>query len=221
MNPWMRAFALDWLVILAAYKAAFLWLPWWQLAFVVAVLVVGNRQHAIAILGHDGTHGHASRRATWWAFFPLGIDRDAYFRFHIAHHFHVGTKRDPETPFLSEAFYKFSWRNVWRDLAGFNALTMMRIWKAAGGEHWRSAFTLAVFLIIDWRFALVWQVAFLTSFAACFRQRAISDYESHHGRQIKAAWWHKLLFVPHNSWAHAEHHAKPGIPFYKLGKTAY
>lgn len=219
MNPWVRALTLDWLIIIAAYNAAFLFLPW-PPAFIAAVLVVGNRQHAIAILGHDGIHGHASRRWTWLAFFPLGVDRDAYFRFHIAHHFHVGTPLDPETPFLSEDFYKFSWANVCDDLAGFNWDRMFQIWRAAGGEQWRSALTLAVLLIIDWRFALVWQTAFFTSFAACFRQRAISDYESHHGRQIKPSWWQKLIFVPHNAWAHAEHHANPGIPLYHLGQRS-
>lgn len=212
---WQRALALDWLIIIAASIAAFLWLPW-PLAFVVAVLVVGNRQHALAILGHDGIHGHASRRWTWWAFFTLGVNPESYSRFHVTHHIHVGTRLDPETPFLDESFYKFDWRNVWRDLVGLNAAHMFRIWRAAGGERWRSALTLAVFIVIDWRFALVWQTAFFTSFAACFRQRAISDYESHNGRQIKPTWWQKLIFVPHNSWAHAQHHANPGIPFYKL-----
>lgn len=215
---WPLVLITDWLIIVAAYNAAFLFLPW-PLAFVVAVLIVGNRQHAIAILGHDGMHGHTSRRATWWAFFPIGVNPDKYLRFHASHHIHVNTPLDPEHPFMDESFKRFAWRHVWRDLAGLNALLMVRIWRAAGGEPWRSAFTLAVFAVIDWRFALVWATAFATSFIACFRQRAISDYESHHGRQIMPTWWQKLLFVPHNSWAHAEHHRNPVLPFHQLGKT--
>ncbi|MBU0799788.1 MAG: fatty acid desaturase, partial [Alphaproteobacteria bacterium] len=53
-TPWIYDMVFDWALIVGsialfmAYKN--------PLTFVLAVLVVGNRQHALTILGHDGTH---------------------------------------------------------------------------------------------------------------------------------------------------------------------
>ncbi len=81
---------------------AVLWWPSWWLV-IVAVLIIGNRQHALGILGHDGAHfAICSHRPTnnalarWLAFLPMGLNLEGYRRFHFAHHRDVGTPADPE-----------------------------------------------------------------------------------------------------------------------------
>src|SRR5208282_4423229 len=52
--PWLRDAVLDWAVIVGAVTVAHVFSN--PLTWLLALLVIGNRQHALAILGHDGTH---------------------------------------------------------------------------------------------------------------------------------------------------------------------
>src|SRR6185312_1502992 len=85
--PWLKDAALDWAVILGAFgvvhlfSSPVLWLP--------ALLIIGNRQHALAILGHDGTHftlSHDRRLNDYLtnmlAFWPLGLTVSGYRALH-------------------------------------------------------------------------------------------------------------------------------------------
>src|SRR5437870_5579408 len=63
MFPWLADAARDWLVIGSALAVVSLWPHFYTVA--AAVLIIGNRQHALAILGHDGTHYTLSRNATF------------------------------------------------------------------------------------------------------------------------------------------------------------
>jgi fatty acid desaturase len=67
------------------------------------LIVIGARQHAIALMAHDGAHGTASanpwindRLTELCAFWPFGIPIREYRDFHFRHHRNVGTERDPE-----------------------------------------------------------------------------------------------------------------------------
>ena len=69
----------------------------------VCVLVIGARQHALAVLGHDGAHYSISKNrrindalACVLCFWPLGFNLPGYRPFHFAHHRFLGTDRDPE-----------------------------------------------------------------------------------------------------------------------------
>lgn len=182
----------------------------------LTILIIGNRQHALAILAHDGAHGHAPRWMTKLLFWSIGVNLDRYRQFHFDHHKYLGTPKDPELPYRSEAWDKFAWRNVWRDLCGLNGLEMLRVWKAAGGSFVIMGATLAVLASLSPMFALLWIVALNTSFVACFRQRAISDYEAHNGNERPPIWWQRMLFLPHNSWAHKQHHDDPALSFNRV-----
>jgi fatty acid desaturase len=66
-------------------------------------VVIGARQHALAILGHDGAHRLACRNrfindllTCILCFWPIGAALGGYRRFHFGHHRLVGTSDDPE-----------------------------------------------------------------------------------------------------------------------------
>lgn len=73
------------------------------------VLLIASRQHALAILMHDGAHGRLHPDARWNELFgelflawPLLTSMKAYRRTHLGHHRHLQTPKDAD------------WR-LWRD----------------------------------------------------------------------------------------------------------
>ena len=98
---WVLACLLNWVVIVGAFYSSFFFQSLWVDFFVI--LIVGNRQHAIALLGHEGAHYMLSANRGWndfltsiLAFWPLGINLPGYRKFHFLHHLKVGTASDPE-----------------------------------------------------------------------------------------------------------------------------
>lgn len=69
----------------------------------MAVIIIGARQHALFILVHEATHGHISPNKTVndWASdlfcaFPLFFDTKVYRKNHLAHHRHLNSAQDPD-----------------------------------------------------------------------------------------------------------------------------
>src|SRR5438128_5256668 len=99
--PWLADAATDWLTIAAALAAIGLWPHFYTVP--ACILIIGNRQHALTILGHDGTHYTLSRNAALndfltnlLCFWPLGLTVSGYRALHYAHHRNTGTENDPE-----------------------------------------------------------------------------------------------------------------------------
>ena len=98
---WIMDVVADWFVIALAFGAVFVWPN--PLTVLIAGLVIGNRQHALALLGHDGTHFTITYKRkvndvltnllTW---VPLGLTLDGYRNLHKFHHQFLGTESDPE-----------------------------------------------------------------------------------------------------------------------------
>ncbi len=99
--PWLKDALLDWAVMIAAIVIAGVWNN--PAGYALAVLIVGNRQHGLALLGHDGTHYTLSHNRklndfltnlfAWW---PLLLTNGGYRSLHNAHHKHLSTDDDPE-----------------------------------------------------------------------------------------------------------------------------
>jgi len=99
--PWLKDALLDWAVMIAAMVQAGLWHN--PAGYVLAILIIGNRQHGLALLGHDGTHCTLSHNRAvnetltnllaWW---PLLLTNGGYRALHTDHHRHLSTDRDPE-----------------------------------------------------------------------------------------------------------------------------
>jgi fatty acid desaturase len=204
------------------------------------VVLLGSRQHALGVLGHDGAHGAAAknRQLNDWAtqllcMWPLGAGLGGFRRFHFQHHRHFGTDLDPELQFKN-LWSKAQWKlpaskariigYFLLDLVGFGVPEVLKAFRLLGrvGFHdwagpvlwWACAGTL-LYLTGLWFVALVWVAALVTSFWGFFRLRTWTEHvgtTSTH--RVHANWWQRLFITPHGSWSHYEHHDHPAMPFW-------
>jgi fatty acid desaturase len=97
----VRMLVADWAVVLGA---AALFIAWTNvLTLIVAVVLIGGRQHAFFILMHDTTHfraltdrRRADRLANLLLAWPLGFSIEGYRVTHLAHHRSTNTEDDPD-----------------------------------------------------------------------------------------------------------------------------
>jgi fatty acid desaturase len=119
------AVARTWAVIAASFAALAVWPQ--PLVFVVATIVLGGRQLALAVLMHEAAHGTLFRTrwlnerfADWVCARPVWSNAARYRRYHLQHHGHTGTERDPDLALaLAEPMTRASLaRKIARDLLG-------------------------------------------------------------------------------------------------------
>ena len=121
---WIAAVVFDWTILLLG-----IYLSYISLWFIpISMLIVGNRQHALGILGHDGAHRHVAKNrklndviTNFATMYPLGINLENYRKFHWDHHKFNGIKgKDPELPIKNIGPFamkqKYSKRELYRDL---------------------------------------------------------------------------------------------------------
>ena len=92
---------LEWTAIaVAAWVTETFWHP---LLYAVAVVWIGSRQHALAVMAHDGVHGLIVRNrrtndllAELLLAWPVLVPFRSYRHVHRLHHRHLGTARDPD-----------------------------------------------------------------------------------------------------------------------------
>jgi fatty acid desaturase len=117
-----------WLVIAATF-VALAYVPW---LFPLAVVVLGGRQLALAVIMHDQAHHTLFRSRSrvldhvvdLTCAAPVLADVTRYRRHHLGHHAHTGTERDPDLYLapvepMSTASFR---RKVVRDLVGVTGL---------------------------------------------------------------------------------------------------
>ncbi|MEM8579037.1 MAG: fatty acid desaturase family protein [Pseudomonadota bacterium] len=100
----------------------------------LAVVLIGSRQLGLAILMHEAAHNalFANRRmndfvGTWLCGWPIMADLAAYRHYHLSHHRHTQTDRDPDLK-LSEKFpttHASMRRKFVRDLTGQTGLKQL------------------------------------------------------------------------------------------------
>lgn len=93
--------ARQWLIILAAGAVAISSDSW--PVYLIAITVIATRQHALAVLMHDGAHYLQHRNRTvnnivsnLFLSFPLLVSTDRYRRHHLLHHRYLNSDRDPD-----------------------------------------------------------------------------------------------------------------------------
>jgi len=243
-NPWRfaLAYAADWGAIALLFAgAAYVNHP---AGYVACVFLIGTRQQALGVLGHDGTHArvHANRGlnnfvSNLLCFWPLGLDGEMYRRFHLAHHLHTGSAGDPELKAKAGQAPAYDLPMTVRriavsfvkDLAGggigellnfFKLMPPASIAEFLGPVLWWTAAVVTLQLTGGLWIAVIWVVALFTSYWAAFRVRILSEHlgtsETHRTSQT---WWQQVLFFPHNIGYHYEHHRWPSIPFWNLPKV--
>lgn len=215
---WALRFTAEWAVIVAAWSIAAQSsnpLAWWA-----AMLVIGTRQHALAIIGHWAVHGAI---APWLApacFAPLGISTGAFKAAHWAHHRHVGHDGDSEAPIARRFARRWSRARPLDsvlDALGLHAdetLAILRMNATVG-----STARLVGFVAIAWWLigpaALLWPGASITGFMVAHRLRARTEHDHIHApgttfRTARPCLAARLIYLPHHTWLHHEHHARPG-----------
>lgn len=237
--PWLFDAGKDWIVIAASLASVALWPH--VAVFAAAVLVIGNRQHALTVLGHDGTHYTLSHKArlndfltNLLCFWPLGLTVSGYRALHYAHHAHTGTENDPELGHKRMRAPQWDLPNTPRtvlryalmDLAGFSRADYVIIVRFAKPQSRREYAPLALFhlaalsLLLGaglWLLAAAWYFSLFTSFMMFFRLRLWLEHQGTDDTQrLALTWWQGALLAPHNAWHHWEHHKYPTIPYHGL-----
>ena len=237
--PWLKDALLDWAVMIGAIILAG---AWNNLAgYALAVLIVGNRQHGLALLGHDGTHYTLSHNRTlndfltnlfaWW---PLLLTNGGYRTLHNGHHKHLSTDDDPEI------IHKKSRAPQWdlpapltrilgyaaKDLAGYSLPDFWIIVTFSKPPLKSDYLGLAAFHLIAnallfcaglWWVAALWYGSLITAFMMFFRLRLWLEHQgSDLAHRLDLKPWEAALLAPHLSWHHWEHHQWPAVPYWNL-----
>jgi len=95
------AIAFNWLIILATIFACVAYFN--PLTYFIAILVIGARMHALAILMHDATHYRFLKNrklndliTNITTMYPMFLTIDNYRDNHLSHHKHLNTDHDPD-----------------------------------------------------------------------------------------------------------------------------
>lgn len=236
---WLKDAAIDWAVMITALLMfSYFTNP---VTFIASILILGNRQHALGLLGHDGTHYTLSYNRklndfltnmfAWW---PIGLTMVGYRNLHNLHHKYVGTTNDPEV------IYKQLKAEQWhlpaklkdvlilasKDLLGFGAGDYFTILKYAKAQRKSDyiplvfihlSFTLISTYLGHWEIPLIWYTSMVTAFPMYFRLRLWLEHQgTDFVHRLELSKIEGALFAPHLAWYHWEHHAYPAVPYCKL-----
>lgn len=238
-KQWLIAVLIDWTIIVSAFVLAHCY--YWLIP--LAMLIIGNRQHALGILGHDGAHQLVIPRLRFcndlltdiFTFWPLGLNLKEYRKFHWDHHRNTNNDRDPEILLKKTlpnhitgpvTIRKVLLHGV-MDLLGFGIPHIVRFLfytrprTIAGLIPIVVLDAVAIALLFTSLFMvpLLWFGSLLTSFWFFFRLRVWTEHVGLGvGKTLRFSptWWQIALFLPHNTWLHYEHHAEPSVPFNRL-----
>lgn len=203
MRLWALAI-LEWSIVALCLLAPICLLP-------LALFIIGTRQMALSVIGHDAAHAKQNVLASL-CLWPMGVGLHAFKAHHWAHHRNVGGSTDPEVPHreISErALAKYGRWLYPLDLLGFGSLHAYRLWRLFPPRHWLDGTgpLLLCALILLAPHGWLWFLAIPTTYFAAFRQRAFTEHLGKHTfRQTKPSLWARLTYLPHGTWQHWEHH---------------
>jgi fatty acid desaturase len=176
--------------------------PW---VFVASFLIIGSRQHGLAILAHETAHGVMFKNKAlneWVGKYllaaPYGGDLLSYRHYHLKHHRYAQSKDDPDLP-LSAKFptTKSSLRRkFFRDITGQTFLRLkLAAWKMRNSNEilpgsdafqktsslpfWiTNALLFGMFIAIGhpWLYLTLWLLPLWTWFFVCIRLRNIAEH---------------------------------------------
>ena len=238
----MMHVSFDWISIaLIIYFAQMYFNP---ITYILAVMLIANRQHGLLIQMHDCSHFRFSpnRRLnditgdllTAW---PLFIQMKAYREKHLSHHRHSNTDKDPD--FTIARYPKFRGDilvMLLKDLfalntfAHFKQIKQLQVKTSLTQKIIRALYyVVALSLIVHFGafkgFLLFWVVPTFTWLKVCLRFRSISDHtglQHNEGpfdtRTVIPNLFDRLFLAPHYSSYHFGHHTFGAVPCYNLKK---
>jgi fatty acid desaturase len=236
---WITMVAMNWAVIAGTFYAFSLYPNWF--VGLLAVIVLGSRQHAFGVYGHEVAHRMVGlpRLASdilgnLLCYYPINISLSGYRKFHLDHHFHLGHDvKDPEQIMKSYAaatykssftplqfcmvFVRRSFLMDFQDTVAFKKVTKStsKIETLFYFVFWASVIAVTWQQNL-WMYFGLWAVANLTTTPAFGKIRALTEHPfKTETYRMQIPFWMKFFF-PGNIDIHFEHHNYPSIPFYKL-----
>jgi fatty acid desaturase len=193
-----------WALIFSAMAFFALWPN--PLSFLIAVVVIGNRQLGLAILMHEASHRLLFAQATlndrvgaWLCGAPVGASLRLYRPYHLSHHRHTQQEQDPDlslsAPFpITRSSFR---RKVMRDLLGVTGFqrrvaqcreamgtasgplaNMAALWRNERAFLLSNVVLLAVLSAAGawWLYLLLWVLPLLTWYQLISRLRNIAEH---------------------------------------------
>lgn len=188
-----------WGVIFAAWAMAILWTN--PFTTILAIMLVGSRQHGMAILMHDAAHGVLFKTrwinefvGQWLLGAPYGGDMQSYRHYHLKHHRYTQSEDDPDLPLsakfpVSKASLR---RKFWRDLTGQTFFRLRMASRKDTTEPGMEAFqksspvptlitNAVIFSVLAtlghwWVYPALWLLPLMTWFMAVLRNRNIAEH---------------------------------------------
>lgn len=113
LNQWLVRASLNWMEIILIF---FIMARIDHLAIdLLGLFVLGTRQHALALLGHEAIHRNISHNKRLNNFIgamlgslPLFQTLNLFKKFHLDHHAHMQSPKDPEIHFRSQSPQRWS-----------------------------------------------------------------------------------------------------------------
>lgn len=239
---WLGAALFDWAVIAAAFYAAYRIKAWW--GYIPAAFIIATRQHALAILGHDGTHYLACKNhrlndllSNVLCYWPFLMSVEGYRDFHFLHHRTTGTANDPELAARKDQAPLWdipkSRRAIaleaLKDILGLRAHYFSHIYyhltfkrnlskKAIAAPLIFSSAVILMLIYFQLHWAIfLWFISLGTFFMCFFNLRTWTEHIGTRGtHRLSAHWWQEWCYLPHKTWMHWEHHEYPYVPYWKL-----
>jgi fatty acid desaturase len=201
-RDWLGAVALEWVIIGATIWSCIAFPFWWL--WVVGFFVIGTRQHALAVLAHDGAH-HLVARSLFWndllsnflAAYPMTFTTEGFRSTHLKHHWYLETQDDPSKISVDhhpqEWMFPMSKKSfvgmLVRDLTGLSqkasASLLKYLWDIPGGKKKHiirlvilhgSFIALCALTGHVWTYVLLWILPLFTVAVACYRLRSIAEH---------------------------------------------
>lgn len=102
-KPYLHAWAIlsNWFIIILTIALSVYVAPFWL--YPLAVLIIGAKMHALAILAHDAAHFRFLKNRKWndlitnyLVMYPIFTSLEKYRNNHLKHHQHLNTEDDPD-----------------------------------------------------------------------------------------------------------------------------
>ena len=230
-----RMVALEWVTILGAAALS----EWFRhpLSYVLTIVWIGSRQHALFLLAHEGAHGllHPDRRwneriSELFCAWPVLIPFRSYRSIHRLHHRHLNSERDPDwarnrPDRLRNSRGPLDSLSVLLGLdGGQSKLLVFFIVGDSDGLRRLIYYSVALAVIgLSNGLPLLvyyWLIPLFTWFIASMRLKGTAEHlalpEGASSRTLLPRRLEALLIAPNNVGYHAAHHAYPNVPFYNL-----
>lgn len=210
LNSWrsFAAIALEWTMMISAAVACWKVMHWNVYAavpaYLLTILFIGSRQHALSILMHEGSHYRLMKNrvandfcAELFTAWPMHIAMRNYREHHFPHHRAPNTDDDPDWALRQQdeswEFPKTKFRLATMFLFDFLGMRMVDQWRTFGRytfphkrkrdwiDYVREVYTLTLIVTLTYfglwiPYLVLWMVPMLTWLKVVLRMRTIAEH---------------------------------------------